>query len=179
MYIRISLWCASLPRIFVDVTKIVFEPCETGADAIDKIEAELRAIEMAVLDWRNELTVSFQSRRLYASSAERNYKLELDTAGLGILAITCRLMSAISVDRLSPELRSLGYAKELKGLMDVVRQNSPRTAFYLKQKIVMPDAILDSTDYWLRPSAVPRRVIERCKFRAWSERLSGIFLGGR
>lgn len=102
--------------------------------------------------------------------------MQLDAASLGMLAVTSRLRSAISTDRLGAELRSLGYVDEMQTMLLRTNPTNPWANFYLGQKIVMPHSILTSTKLWLKPTQGQGRVIEEWKFKAWMNTISKTFV---
>jgi hypothetical protein len=174
-YLNLSLSaiCATLPRLLATVSSIVKSPLSASEHDLNELEAEIRATETAVLGWKKDFD------RLVAESCledepsiEKDYKAQQGTAALGILAVACRLLGAISVDRTTPETRCITYMDEMKRHLNGAQPVSPWTTFYMEQKVVMPDAIINSTSTWTSSSEHKCRVIEAWRFKTWVDAMN-------
>lgn len=155
---------------------MVHPDCTCSDAALDDLESELDKLENATLQWRNDLATLGSTYSLDTlSSVEQDHRTQLDSASLGMLAMICRLKSAISQDRISPELRSLSYVHQMKQILSTAQPVNPWAEFYLAQKVMMPHSILDSSEQWSLPSATKGRVIEDWKFNAWKDAVSKAF----
>ncbi|KAF4460298.1 hypothetical protein FALBO_12926 [Fusarium albosuccineum] len=176
LYVRLSLLCAAVPRLFANVARAVLQPDTFCPSDLDSLEDELLQLEKTILNWREDfMLLGCTVDQSQWSSVEHDHQAQLDGASLGMLAIICRLASAVSTDRLGAELRSLGYVNDMEGRLVAHKPTNPWAEFYLGQKVVMPHSILDSTEDWLRRPLADDRVVEDWKFKAWHAAIAKSF----
>ncbi|KAI0153373.1 hypothetical protein BJ166DRAFT_627342 [Pestalotiopsis sp. NC0098] len=201
-YMTMWILGARSPRIVVDLFRATANPKSLSDRDIDDLEARCRCMKADLEQWRRRTAEQEELER--QQEAERSkrrasslssspgssvgssgeggdVKNELLGASLASLAIACRLLGAVSPhDRVELEAEAIGYAREMKELLAVVLGNKC-TSFYLEQKIVAADSVLDTTDIWLKGLAIdsnrPKnqkhapRIIENWKFLAWGSYL--------
>ncbi|KAI1151299.1 hypothetical protein F4825DRAFT_423333 [Nemania diffusa] len=174
--IAISLLCIMVrgPRLMRDVCH-VFKAHE-GAKRPDlsKLKKQLREYRGELLKWHAEFDSALSTLPLYegAQTPNEDIRTELLASCYGLIIACSRMMSAISVDLIDIlEDEAVAYATEMVKLETDISSVNKSASFYIRQKLIVAEATLATTDAWRENQDENAEIIDGSKFEAWTSAL--------
>lgn len=170
-----SIWSlgAGLPRLILDVLRVVASLQSPSQAELDELRYRCRSMKKSLLQWRSEYD---GLSRLPAGKSERtDLRYEILGNGLIMQGAACRLVGAVSpADRVSEECEAVAHSLYMKRLIRETSDKNQWARFYLEQKIIYADAILNTTEVWLEACQEPTNnsLIDGWRFKIWCDSLS-------
>ncbi|KAI1386799.1 uncharacterized protein F4822DRAFT_431666 [Hypoxylon trugodes] len=176
--LTINLTCIIVrgPRLARDVYAVVNSPDPENHPELPHLRERLKEFRRELLQWNTEyvsVAMKVPSKVISGKSPlptpSEDIREELLATFYGLLTIGSRLMSALSTDLIDIlEDEAVASATSLFKLEKEAAPINQWAAFYIRQRLVIARAVLNTTEAW-RESAgrSTTNIIEYDKFNAW------------
>lgn len=141
---------------------------------LSKLKKQLREYRGELLKWHAEFDSALSTLPLYegAQTPNEDIRTELLASCYGLIIACSRMMSAISVDLIDIlEDEAVAYATEMVKLETDISSVNKSASFYIRQKLIVAEATLATTDAWRENQDENAEIIDGSKFEAWTSAL--------
>lgn len=177
-HLSISLSCIMVkgPRLVRDVRKVVSGSDVGRGPDVARLRETLREYRNELLRWHAEydsITLTAPPPGSTPAPSE-DVRSELLATYHGLVAITSRLISAVSTDLVEVlEDDAVAHANEMVELERNVLLTNKWASFYICQKLIVARATLATTGMWRESSRHYTNIIDEHTFEAWWSHIIG------
>jgi hypothetical protein len=153
-----------------DVCRVFKVPEGAERPDLSKLKKRLREYRVELLKWHTKFDSAVSAVPLCEGTRtpSEDIRTELLASCYGLIIACSRMMSAISVDLVDVlEDEAVAYATEMVKLeMDISSVNKS-ASFYIRQKLIVAEATLATTDAWRENQDQNAEIMDGSKFEAW------------
>ncbi|KAI1748182.1 hypothetical protein F4782DRAFT_542976 [Xylaria castorea] len=170
--LAISLLCIMVrgPRLLMDVCRVFKTPEGVERPDLSILKRQLREYRVELLKWHTEFGSALSALPLCegTQTPSEDIRTELLASCYGLLITCSRMMSAISVDLIDVlEDEAVAYATEMVKLEINISSVNKSASFYIRQKLIVAEATLATTDGWRENQDQNAEIMDGSKFEAW------------